>query len=71
MRYAEEIQTAIDAMRQDADSRWHAVADLLAGGPLGYARLIDNRPESERRQYAVNYPDAHRAVLVARDYLSN
>lgn len=71
MRYADDIQTAIDAMRQDSDRRWHAVADLLAGGPLGYARLIDNRSEAERAKYVSQYPDAERGLVVALAYLGN
>ncbi len=63
---AKKIRAAASAMRADADPRWHAVADLLEGGPLGYAALLDGNP----RQNPANYPDADRAIAVADAYLA-
>lgn len=63
----ELIEKASAAMRRDSDPRWRAVSELLIGSPLGYARMLANHPERER--LALNYPDAARAVAVAREYL--
>jgi hypothetical protein len=63
----ELIEAAVSAMRRDPDPCWRAVAELLAGGPLGYARLIAVNPNPAR--VAANYPDAARGVQVARAYL--
>ena len=70
MPYADEIETAITVMRADLDRRWHAVADLLENGPLGYARMVDNRPEVDRPRWVARYPDAEWGRAVARAYLN-
>lgn len=62
---ADIISEAIDQMRADPDPRWQAVADLLDGSPLGYARLLDRN----QRLAPANYPDADRGVAVANAYL--
>lgn len=67
--YTDTLEAAIQAMRESSDTRWHAVADLLAGGPLGYARMAENRADPAR--YARNYPDLERALLVAHAFLGN
>lgn len=67
MNNVDLIQHAITAMTRDPDRRWQAVAELLGGGPLGYARMIESHPD--RDQMALRYPDASRAVAVARAYL--
>jgi hypothetical protein len=67
-RFAPLIEEAAAAMRQDPDPRWHAVADLLEGGPLGYAHLVDIRDNPA--QFATRYPDLGRGVAVARAYLN-
>jgi hypothetical protein len=66
MNRTDAILEAIMQMRNDPDPRWHAVADLLAGGPLSYASLLDRNP----RQDPSNYPDADRAARVAEAYLN-
>ncbi|MFG2046081.1 hypothetical protein ACGFIW_01455 [Micromonospora sp. NPDC048935] len=63
---ADIIREAIDQMRNDPDPRWQAVADLLGGGPLSYASLLDRNPT----QRPSDYPDADRAVAVATAYLA-
>lgn len=68
MPYADDVQAAINAMRDDSDPRWHAVADLLGGGAvLGLARMADQRPDPA--SYVRNYPDVQRGLAVARAYL--
>jgi hypothetical protein len=67
--YADTIEVAIKAMRESTDTRWHAVADLLAGGPLDYARMTDNRPDPAA--FAANYPDLQRGLLAALAYLGD
>jgi hypothetical protein len=62
------IEQAAKRMAADPDSRWHAVATLLLGGPISYARLLDGHPNRERM--LADYPDAPRAAEVARAYLS-
>ena len=69
MPYADTIESAVAAMRESTDTRWHAVADLLAGGPLGYARMADIRPHPAA--FARNYPDLERGLLVAHAYLGD
>jgi hypothetical protein len=61
------IRQAVDAMRNDPDPRWHAVADLMSGGPLTYAQMIDGHPDRDRM--IRNYQDASRGADVARAYL--
>lgn len=61
------IEQAAEAMRADTDPRWHAVAELMTGGPIGYAQMIDRHPDRERM--IRNYQDASRAAEVARAYL--
>ncbi|MEU4558447.1 hypothetical protein AB0F72_08655 [Actinoplanes sp. NPDC023936] len=67
--YTDTITAAIAALRESTDTRWHAVADLLAGGPLGYAQLTEGRDDPAR--FAANYPDLQRALLVAHAYLGD
>ncbi len=68
----ELIEEAIKRMRAEPDARWHAVADLLAGGPLAGARLFAVRVKlrSSAEPTSVRYPDAARGVVVARTYLA-
>lgn len=61
------ILRAIERMRNDSDSRWHAVADLLAGGTLHYTQFHAVR--AHRHDLTVYYPDVLRGVPVARAYL--
>lgn len=67
-RFAPLIEQAAEAMRGDPDTRWHAVAELLGGGPLGYAQMIDRHPNRERM--IATYQDGSRGVEVARTYLA-
>lgn len=63
-----DVQTlvaAIAAMRRDQDPRWHAVADLLACGPLDYARMVAHHSSAG----VADRSAAGRAVAVARAYL--
>lgn len=61
MTNAQILRQAIDAMRTDHDTRWHAVADLLAGAPLSYAR----------NPACASYSAVVDGVKVARAYLDH
>ncbi len=67
--FTDTLTAAINAMRESSDTRWHAVADMLAGGPLSYARLADGRDNPTA--YARNYPDLLRAMVVAQAFLGD
>ncbi len=67
MTDVELIVSAAEAMRVDPDPRWHPVADLIESNPLRYAQLAARHPQAVGRTRG--YPDAGRAVAVARAYL--